>query len=110
MWQVSWAHPKFGVLLAACSYDGKVIIFREQGLNQWSQAYVHAFHQASVNAIAWAPHELGLSLACASADGTVSVLSYARTSPCPSLLGWQTRPVRECADDRCMVTQRRAGA
>jgi protein transport protein SEC13 len=85
VWQVSWAHPKFGVLLAACSYDGKVIIFREQGLNQWTQAYVHAFHQASVNSIAWAPHEYGLSLACASADGTVSVLSYARTSRSPSL-------------------------
>lgn len=79
MWQVSWAHPKFGVLLAACSYDGKVIIYREQSLNQWTQAYVHAFHESSVNSIAWAPHEYGLVLACASADGTVSVLSYSRT-------------------------------
>ncbi|ETI55052.1 hypothetical protein, variant [Phytophthora nicotianae CJ01A1] len=76
VWQVSWAHPKFGVLLAACSYDGKVIIYREQSLNQWTQAYVHAFHESSVNSIAWAPHEYGLALACASADGTVSVLSY----------------------------------
>lgn len=79
MWQVAWAHPKFGVLLAACSYDGKVIIYREQSLNQWTQAYVHAFHESSVNSIAWAPHEYGLALACASADGTVSVLSYSRT-------------------------------
>ncbi|CAH0486170.1 unnamed protein product [Peronospora effusa] len=76
VWQVSWAHPKFGVLLAACSYDGKVIIYREQSLNQWTQAYVHAIHESSVNSIAWAPHEYGLALACASADGTVSVLSY----------------------------------
>ncbi|TMW68875.1 hypothetical protein Poli38472_001031 [Pythium oligandrum] len=76
VWQVSWAHPKFGVLLASCSYDGKVIIFKEQSLNQWTQAYVHAFHEASVNSIAWAPHEYGLSLACASADGNVSVISY----------------------------------
>ncbi|KAG1689700.1 hypothetical protein DVH05_002057 [Phytophthora capsici] len=76
VWQVAWAHPKFGVLLAACSYDGKVIIYREQSLNQWTQAYVHGFHESSVNSIAWAPHEYGLALACASADGTVSVLSY----------------------------------
>jgi protein transport protein SEC13 len=76
VWQVAWAHPKFGVLLASCSYDGKVVIFKEQSLNQWTQAYVHAFHEASVNAIAWAPHEYGLALACASADGNVSVLSY----------------------------------
>ncbi|DAZ93178.1 TPA: hypothetical protein N0F65_003061 [Lagenidium giganteum] len=76
VWQVAWAHPRFGVLLASCSYDGKVIIYREQSLNQWTQAYVHAFHEASVNSIAWAPHEYGLSLACASADGNVSVLSF----------------------------------
>ncbi|CAH0477522.1 unnamed protein product [Peronospora belbahrii] len=76
VWQVSWAHPKFGVLLAACSYDGKVIIYREQSLSQWTQAYVHAFHESSVNSIDWAPHEYGLALACASADGMVSVLSY----------------------------------
>ncbi|CAI5740272.1 unnamed protein product [Peronospora destructor] len=45
--------------------------------NQWTQAYVHAeIHESSVNSIAWAPHEYGLALACASADGTVSVLSY----------------------------------
>lgn len=79
MWQVAWAHPKFGVLLASCSYDGKVIIFREQSLNQWTQAYIHTFHEASVNAIAWAPHEYGLALACASADGLVSVISNSRT-------------------------------
>ncbi|GAB9464131.1 hypothetical protein Gpo141_00001572 [Globisporangium polare] len=76
VWQVAWSHPKFGALLASCSYDGKVIIYREQSLNQWTQAYVHVFHEASVNSIAWAPHEYGLSLACASADGSVSIVSY----------------------------------
>lgn len=80
MWQVAWAHPKFGSLLASCSYDGKVIIYKEQSLNQWTQAYTHEFHEASVNSIAWAPHEYGLSLACASADGTVSIISYTSAS------------------------------
>lgn len=81
MWQVAWSHPKFGALLASCSYDGKVIIYREQSLNQWTQAYVHVFHEASVNSIAWAPHEYGLSLACASADGSVSIISYTSAYP-----------------------------
>ncbi|KAI3843145.1 hypothetical protein MKW92_049484, partial [Papaver armeniacum] len=27
--EVAWAHPKFGSLLASCSYDGKVIIWKE---------------------------------------------------------------------------------
>ena len=26
VWQVSWAHPKFGTILASCSYDRKVMI------------------------------------------------------------------------------------
>jgi len=30
VWQVAWAHPKFGHILASRSYDGKVIIWKEQ--------------------------------------------------------------------------------
>lgn len=26
VWQVAWAHPKFGSYLASCSYDGQVIL------------------------------------------------------------------------------------
>ncbi|KAL4182749.1 hypothetical protein AMTRI_Chr11g151820 [Amborella trichopoda] len=79
VWQVAWAHPKFGSLLASCSYDSKVVIWKEgtkEGTsNGWLQFYVFSDHKASVNSIAWAPHELGLCLACGSSDGTISVLS-----------------------------------
>ncbi|KAF0757426.1 hypothetical protein AaE_004270, partial [Aphanomyces astaci] len=84
VWQVSWAHPKFGTLLASCSYDGKVIIYKEAQLGKWSQVHVHSFHQASVNSIAWAPYEYGLTLACASADGKVSILTHTAAE------GWTT--------------------
>ena len=73
VWQVAWAHPKFGSLLASCSYDGKVIIWKEGNQNEWSQAHVFSDHKSSVNSIAWAPHELGLCLACGSSDGNISV-------------------------------------
>ena len=33
-------------------------------------------HTSSINSIAWAPHELGAILACASSDGKVSVLEF----------------------------------
>ncbi|KAJ2929925.1 hypothetical protein H1R20_g7158, partial [Candolleomyces eurysporus] len=59
VWQVAWAHPKFGHILASCSYDGK-----------------HTLHTASVNSVSWAPHELGAILACASSDGKLSVLTF----------------------------------
>jgi len=76
VWQLSWAHPKFGVLLASCSYDGSVLIHRESPSNTWTLIYSHKYHEASVNSIAWAPHEYGLILACASSDGRVSLIEY----------------------------------
>lgn len=75
VWQVQWAHPKFGVLLASCSYDQRVIVHREAAPGQWQQIYVHDL-QSSVNSLAWAPHEFDLCLACACSDGKVAILSH----------------------------------
>eukprot|EP01084_Bolivina_argentea_P199955 342007_1 len=76
VWQVCWAHPKFGVLLASASCDGSVVVHRETSPEVWQTAYVHRFHDSSVNGLSWAPHELGLILACASSDGKVSILQH----------------------------------
>ncbi|KAI5477056.1 vesicle budding-related protein, protein transporter SEC13 [Pseudohyphozyma bogoriensis] len=78
---LAWAHPSFGSILASCSFDGKVFIWKENegpgnGPKGWSRIKEHLLHNASVNAIAWAPHELGPILACASSDGKVSVLTF----------------------------------
>ncbi|KAG0642504.1 WD40-repeat-containing domain protein [Tuber brumale] len=75
VWQVSWAHPKFGTILASASYDGKVIIWQERS-GSWSKLFEHANHHASVNSVQWAPHEAGAVLACASSDAKVSVLEF----------------------------------
>lgn len=82
VWQVAWAHPSFGTILASASYDGKVFIWKQEagaqtyGASSWTRIKDHALHTASVNAISWAPHELGATLACASSDGKVSVLTF----------------------------------
>ncbi|KIY73878.1 WD40 repeat-like protein [Cylindrobasidium torrendii FP15055 ss-10] len=81
VWQVAWAHPKFGNILASCSYDGKALIWKEQpgpaaSGGGWSKIKEHTLHTASVNSVSWAPHELGAILACASSDGKVSVLTF----------------------------------
>lgn len=50
VWQVSWAHPKFGNILASCSYDGKVIVWREgqtSGQGSWQKIKEHTLHNAS---------------------------------------------------------------
>ncbi|KAE9598497.1 hypothetical protein Lal_00027051 [Lupinus albus] len=87
VWQVVWAHPKFGSLLASCSYDGRVIIWKEGNQNEWTQAHVFDDHKSSVNSVAWAPHELGLCLACGSSDGNISVFT-ARADG-----GWDTSKI-----------------
>ncbi|KAM6499322.1 protein transporter SEC13 [Amanita muscaria] len=79
VWQVAWAHPKYGHILASCSYDGKVLIWKEQqstASGGWSKVKEHTLHTASVNSVSWAPHELGAMLACASSDGKISVLTF----------------------------------
>jgi len=82
VWQVAWAHPKFGHILASCSYDGRVLIWKEQPSAQtsqpasWACIKEHTLHTASVNSISWAPHELGAIVACASSDGKLSVLTF----------------------------------
>jgi protein transport protein SEC13 len=77
VWQVSWAHPKYGGLLASCSFDGSVLIHRENSPGNWTVLHAAcALHESSVNGIAFCPHEFGLKLAAASSDGRVSVLTH----------------------------------
>lgn len=77
VWQVSWAHPKFGVILASCSFDGSVLIHRETRPHEWAELYAaRGLHESSVNGLAFSPHEYGLMLASASSDGKVAVLSH----------------------------------
>jgi hypothetical protein len=37
IWQVSWAHPRYGSLLASASFDHRVIIWKEGPDGQWLQ-------------------------------------------------------------------------
>lgn len=76
VWKVSWAHPKFGSVIASCGYDMKVIIWKEVQPGNWQIAHMDSSHAASVNDVEFCPWEYGLRLACASSDGTVSVLTY----------------------------------
>jgi len=76
LWKVAWAHPKYGSLLATCGYDMKVIIWKEVQPGNWQIAFMDTTHMASVNSCEFCPWEFGLRLACASSDGTVSILTH----------------------------------
>uniref|UniRef100_A0A8C5W5H4 Protein SEC13 homolog n=1 Tax=Microcebus murinus TaxID=30608 RepID=A0A8C5W5H4_MICMU len=75
VWQVAWAHPMYGNILASCSYDRKVIIWKEEN-GTWEKTHEHSGHDSSVNSVCWAPHHYGLILACGSSDGAISLLTY----------------------------------
>ncbi|KAL0488396.1 protein transport protein SEC13 [Acrasis kona] len=95
VWQVAWAHPQFGSILASCSYDHKVFIWREGQNNQWSKIYEYK-HLSSVNAVAWAPHELGLVLASASSDSTIVVNTYREQTNT-----WDPKVIKDAHDINC---------
>lgn len=76
VWKVSWAHPKFGSVVASCGYDMKVIVWKEVQPGNWQIAHMDSSHAASVNDVEFCPEAYGLRLACASSDGTVSILTY----------------------------------
>jgi protein transport protein SEC13 len=81
VWQVSWAHPKFGVMLASCSFDGSVLIHQQGSNGQWTLLHAaRRLHESSINGVAFCPHEYGLMLAAASSDGKVSILRHEATS------------------------------
>lgn len=54
VWQVAWAHPMYGNILASCSYDRKVIIWKEEN-GTWEKTYEYTGHDSSGT---WGP-ELG---------------------------------------------------
>ncbi|XP_063723163.1 protein SEC13 homolog [Symsagittifera roscoffensis] len=109
VWQVCWAHPKFGSLLASCSYDRKVILWKESPVvtsggtlssnpsnsatnSTWTKFHEYDQHKSSVNSIIWAPHELGLVLAACSSDGSASVIDYTGVSSSGTGEGGQQQP------------------
>mmetsp|Transcript_3124 Transcript_3124/g.4085 ORF Transcript_3124/g.4085 Transcript_3124/m.4085 type:complete len:360 (-) Transcript_3124:222-1301(-) len=84
VWQVAWAHPCFGNIVASCSYDGQVLIYTEKSGEGWQT--VHKWNSGkscSVNSIQFSPYEFGvLMLACASSDGYVTILMHTGQDNC----------------------------
>lgn len=77
VWGVSWSHPKFGIVLASCSFDGSVILHRESRPREWTTLYASRnLHNSSVNSVKFAPHEYGLLCVAGSSDGRVSILKH----------------------------------
>ncbi|KAH9260938.1 hypothetical protein BASA81_000634 [Batrachochytrium salamandrivorans] len=80
VWEVAWAHPRWGTLLGSCSYDGNVLLHKQdENTGIWSEWFRYSAN-ASVNSIEFSPIEYGLALALGSSDGQVAVLRADQTS------------------------------
>lgn len=76
IWQIAWAHPSFGDILASCSYDGDVILYKKEPSTQkWGVFYKEKFPKA-VNSVCWAPVEFGLILAVACSNENIYIWSF----------------------------------
>jgi len=95
VWQVVWSHPKFDNMLASCSYDRKVIIWKEVS-GKWQRFYEYNQHEASVNSVSWASPEFGLILACASTDSNISIITFH-----PESGTWEPRKILKAHDQGC---------
>ncbi|KAH8739207.1 hypothetical protein FG386_000270, partial [Cryptosporidium ryanae] len=76
VWQVCWAHPTFGSVLVSCSYDKRVLVWKETQRSRWEIVYSCEDFSSSINSVSWCPWDYGLQFACAVADGSIAVCSY----------------------------------
>jgi protein transport protein SEC13 len=47
VWQIAWAHPSYGNIIASCGFDKKVAIWKEVAANDWKLVISHQEHQGS---------------------------------------------------------------
>lgn len=52
-----------------------MIVWKEIN-GKWQKSYEYSQHDASINAVSWAPHEYGLMFACCSTDCAISIVEF----------------------------------
>lgn len=73
IWQVAWSHPRYGSMLASCSFDKNITVWKENSLGKWEKASNFSKQRGSVNSISWAPFDIKIAAGCS--DGTVTVFT-----------------------------------
>mmetsp|Transcript_24116 Transcript_24116/g.33064 ORF Transcript_24116/g.33064 Transcript_24116/m.33064 type:complete len:335 (-) Transcript_24116:88-1092(-) len=74
IWRLSWANPEFGEIIASCSEDGTVCIWEEQELSKWTKKVtLSSSKYVPVRDVKFAPRNMGLQIATASADGYLRI-------------------------------------
>jgi len=90
VWQIAWAHPRFGNILASCSYDRQVFVWKEMSPNMWAQIYKYAGHeQSGAPRMTQSAGESWLMQCCVSVGSQLNCMESAgaRSLPCVRLVG-----------------------
>lgn len=51
VFEVAWGHPKFGNILASCSFDNRIIIWQEQQDGSWQHVFFSILQSQLTQAI-----------------------------------------------------------
>jgi len=81
IWRADWAHPEFGQVIAACSFDRTASIWEESvteispGVleHEWTQKGNLVDSRTAIKDIEFAPKHFGLLLATCTADGVIRI-------------------------------------
>ncbi|KAF8621336.1 hypothetical protein AX15_007871 [Amanita polypyramis BW_CC] len=104
--KVSWVHPEFGTIIASCSFDRTVKIWEQASSSplfdvqqaavngstpqpapsRWAERAMLPDAKASVRAVEFAPHQIGLKLATISSDNHLRIYECLEPS---TLTSWQ---------------------
>lgn len=94
VYQVAWAHPEFGLILASASGDGDIIVWGQCSKEgAWSILHRESLgRHGAARSVAWAPPDHGLALACALEEGLVLILTHVTQEGGPGV--WQKRHIK----------------
>lgn len=69
---LSFSHPLLGNYLASCSYDKKLIIWKEKSPNDYENIYEYK-HDSPVKCCKFAPYKYGLIILCGMSNGDITI-------------------------------------
>ncbi|CAD8125680.1 unnamed protein product [Paramecium sonneborni] len=87
VWQLSWSNPKYGNILASCSFDKTICLFKEQKQGKYSLLLQLQEHKESVQTIQWSYRKF--ILAAGVADGSVHIYYRKRNGQIKNQQDWE---------------------
>ena len=69
---LSFSHPIYGNYLASCSYDKKLIIWKEKSINKYENIYEY-IHESPVKCCKFAPYQYGIIIICGTFNGNITL-------------------------------------